>query len=78
MADNVNITPGSGATVAADDVSGVLYQRVKLTLGADGVSSGDVAAANPIPAKITDGTNAATIDTRGAKNALAVEILDLS
>lgn len=76
MADNVNITPGSGATVAADDVSGVLYQRVKLTLGADGVSSGDVAAANPIPAKITDGTNAATIDTRGAKNALAVEILD--
>lgn len=36
MADNVGYTPGVGATVAADDISGVLHQRVKISLGADG------------------------------------------
>jgi hypothetical protein len=36
MADNVAITAGSGTTIAADDISGVLHQRVKLSLGADG------------------------------------------
>ena len=39
MADNIGYTPGTGATVAADDVSGVLYQRVKLAFGADGSAS---------------------------------------
>ena len=39
MADNIDITPGTGATVAADEVSGVLYQRVKLAIGADGAAS---------------------------------------
>ena len=28
MADNLAVTPGSGAIVAAEDVGGVLYQRV--------------------------------------------------
>ena len=49
MADNVSITPGSGATAAADDIGGVLYQRIKLVHGADGVNDGDVAAGNPLP-----------------------------
>lgn len=39
MADNINVTPGSGKTIAADDVSGVLYQRVKLAVGVDGVAT---------------------------------------
>lgn len=38
MADNVDITPGTGATVAADEIAGVKYQRVKLGLGADGTA----------------------------------------
>ena len=38
MADNVEVTPGTGATMAADDVSGILHQRVKLSVGADGVA----------------------------------------
>ncbi len=38
MADNVDITPGIGATVAADLISGALHQRVKLSLGVDGVA----------------------------------------
>lgn len=36
MADNLSVTPGNGKTVAADDVDGVLHQRVKLSVGADG------------------------------------------
>jgi hypothetical protein len=49
MADNVGYTPGTGASVAADDIGGNLFQRVKLALGADGVNDGDVSAANPVP-----------------------------
>jgi hypothetical protein len=48
MADNVGYTPGSGATVAADDIGGVLHQRVKIGVGADG-SATDVSEANPMP-----------------------------
>jgi len=39
MADNVAITAGAGTTIAADDISGVLHQRVKLSLGADGAAA---------------------------------------
>jgi len=42
VADNVGYTPGTGATVAADDIGGVLHQRVKIGVGADG-SATDVA-----------------------------------
>lgn len=48
MADNVGYTPGAGAVVAADEIAGVLHQRVKLGVGADGVAV-DVSAANPMP-----------------------------
>jgi hypothetical protein len=39
MADNVAITPGTGATVAADEIGGVLHQRVKISVGADGTAA---------------------------------------
>lgn len=48
MADNVGYTPGSGATVAADEISGVLHQRVKIGVGEDGVAQ-DVSLTNPMP-----------------------------
>ena len=38
MADNVAITAGAGTSIAADDIASVWYQRVKLSLGADGVA----------------------------------------
>lgn len=58
MADNVRLNRGSGGEVAAsDDVGGVQYQRVKLTLGADGVNDGDVAASNPMPVSVGDSAN---------------------
>jgi hypothetical protein len=51
MADNVRLNAGSGGDiVAADDISGVKYTRCKITLGTDGVNSGDVSESNPIPA----------------------------
>ena len=48
MADNVGYTPGSGATIAADDISGVLYQRIKPVVGEDGTAI-DVSSTNPMP-----------------------------
>ena len=48
MADNVGYTPGSGATIAADDIGGVLYQRVKITHGADGIAH-ETSNGNPLP-----------------------------
>jgi len=50
--DNVGYTPGSGATIAADEISTVLFQRIKLVHGADGVNDGDVSAANPLPSSV--------------------------
>jgi hypothetical protein len=54
MADNVGYTPGSGATVAADEIGGVLHQRVKLGIGDDGVAV-DVSESNPMPVALTQG-----------------------
>lgn len=48
MSDNIGYTPGTGAIVAADNIAGVLHQRVKLGVGGDGVAT-DVSAANPMP-----------------------------
>lgn len=48
MSDNIGYTPGTGATVAADNVGGVLFQRVKLAHGTDGAAV-DASAADPLP-----------------------------
>lgn len=48
MADNVGYTPGSGASIAADDINGTLYQRIKPTVGDDGFAV-DVSKTNPMP-----------------------------
>lgn len=54
MADNVVVSAnvGIGATVATDDIGGVQHQRIKLTIGADGVSEGDVSSSNPMPVNV--------------------------
>lgn len=52
MADNLTVTQGSGVTVAADEIGGVKYQRIKLSVGADGeaadLDSGQQTKANSI------------------------------
>lgn len=48
MADNVGYTPGTGETIATDDISGVQYQRIKLTDGlADSLTHLRVRNVNP-------------------------------
>lgn len=50
MADNVELNPGAGGSIiAADDIGGVSYQRVKVVHGADGSNDGDVSGTNPLP-----------------------------
>lgn len=48
MADNMDVTPGSGKSIAADEIASVLYQRIKPTFGVDG-SATDVSSSNPLP-----------------------------
>lgn len=48
MADNVGYTPGTGATIAADEIGGVLHQRIKIGVGGDGAAT-DVSTSNPMP-----------------------------
>jgi len=48
LADNVAITAGTGTNVAADDIAGVYYQRVKLSLGADGTANDASAGAGAV------------------------------
>jgi hypothetical protein len=52
VADNVSITAGSGTNIATDDLSGVHYQRVKVTWGVDGTAN-DTTATAPLPAALT-------------------------
>lgn len=49
MADNVGYTPGSGEIIATDDISGVQYQRIKVTDGAaDSTTHLRVRSTNPL------------------------------
>jgi hypothetical protein len=55
MAGNITAKANTGSGVevlAADDISGVLYPRSKITLGADGVNDGDVSNTNPLPVSL--------------------------
>jgi hypothetical protein len=52
MSDNVSYLPSSDPSavpIAADNISGTRFQRVKLALGTDGTNDGDLAASNPMP-----------------------------
>jgi hypothetical protein len=62
MADNAQITPGSGLSIAADDIgSGVLAQRVKPVWGPDGTGTDvDVATALPVQSGWKELTGSAT------------------
>lgn len=50
MTDNIDVTPGTGATIGADDIGGVLIQRVKVTWGPDGTANDvDTASGKRLP-----------------------------
>jgi hypothetical protein len=48
MADNIQVTQGTGTTMATDDVAGVQYPRVKISHGVDGTAV-DASSTNPLP-----------------------------
>jgi len=86
MADNIAVTEGSGKNVAADDVGGAMYQRVKVAVGTDG-SATDVSSSNPMPITASGGTMAVYFDRSnpsvnigsptiaGITNSVAVHVL---
>lgn len=80
MADNVEVDAGSGgATLAADDIGGILFPRNKLIIGADGTNDGDVSSANPMPVKGTGtaGTaNSGVVTIQGIASMTAVQVAD--
>lgn len=50
MADNTTLnTMSGGDVIAADDIGGIKFQRIKLIHGADGVNAGDVSTVNGLP-----------------------------
>ncbi len=83
MSDNVVLNPGAlGDTVAADDIGGIKFQRVKLSLGADGTGVDAVAGAGVVgtgvqrvtlasddPAVAILGTSGALVQGMAAENA---------
>lgn len=62
MADNVQITAGSGTSIATDDVGGIQFQKVKLDLGGDGAT---------VPAT-GDGTNGLDVDVTRVQGSVTV------
>jgi hypothetical protein len=61
MADNIDVTPGTGKTISADDIGGgLLVQRVKATWGPDGTANDvDTASGKALPVALrgSDGTD---------------------
>lgn len=53
MADDVTL-PGAGAVIAADEVGGKKFQRMKVAHGPDGVAS-DTTPENPFPVAVQGG-----------------------
>lgn len=69
MADNVDFTPGSGASVATDDVGGIHYQRTKLALGLDGAHDADLTGT---------AAKGAYVDPRGSSTLIQVSSTGLT
>jgi hypothetical protein len=54
--DNITVAPATtGSSIAADDIGGVLHQRVKVVIGNDGVNNGDISTSNPMPVTVVSG-----------------------
>jgi len=60
MVDNIAITPGTGKTIATDEVEGVHHQRIKISLGSDGIANDASAGAGIVDngtQRVTLGSN---------------------
>lgn len=74
MSDNIAV---AGATIAADEISSVHYQRAKLVHGVDGTNDGDVASSNPLPVaddvRATGGASMSHLVAAATTNATSVK-----
>jgi len=87
MADNVTL-PGTGSVVAADEVGGAVYQRVKVALGADGAADdlapGQALMAASVPVVIASDQSAVPVSgtfwqaTQPVSGTVAVTNADLT
>ena len=71
MADDLGYTPGTGSTVATDEIAGRHFQRIKLTLGADGANDGDVSSSNRMPVATGASTGAGAVDANTQRVTIA-------
>ncbi len=70
MADNIAVTPGTGATIAADDIGGVLHQRAKVVWGPDGTANdADTATGKPLPVQLRSPTGVDLTGSAGTASA---------
>jgi hypothetical protein len=78
MADNTTYTPGSGLTIATDDISSVHYPRTKIGWGVDGVYN-DASGTNPLPVSVsgTITTTGGLTDTQLRATAVPVSLSSL-
>jgi len=76
MADNVQVTQGSGTTMATDEISGVHYPRFKLVVGGDGAAN-DVSDQSPLPVSMAGNDDLAT-ETTLSKVATEVTLSSLA
>ena len=77
MADNVGYTPGTGATIATDDIGGVQFQRIKVTTGGDGVAT-DVSASAPMPTYQRDDATTTSFSAVTTANTVLFTALEMS
>lgn len=64
MADNTTLNSMTGGdVVAADDIGGVKFQRIKLIYGADNTNAGDVSSTNPFPINVVQSTTVLETNT---------------
>lgn len=74
MVDNVEITPGTGVKIAADEIDSVLHQRVKVQFGADG-SATDVSGSDPMPVAVSGVSTEATLSAlKASVDALSAKV----
>jgi hypothetical protein len=73
VADGVAITPGTGITIATDDVGGTHYQKVKAVFGASDTAT-DITASTPLPVDVIAAVKAASTAPVAADKAMVVSV----
>lgn len=67
MANNIDVTPGTGKTVASEEISSVQYQKVKLVDATASSTTGTGIAANPLQVSLANtAANATAVKVDGS------------